>query len=278
METHQLVREGVRLTFDLHGPVDGPAVLLLHGFPDSAQVWRRQVPALVEAGYRVVVPDMRGYARTDRPTDVEAYALWRLAGDALAILDECGVARAHVVGHDLGSALAWYLGIVHPDRVDHLVALAVGHPLAFRGVGAAQLQKSWYVFLFQFPGVAETWLADDDFANLRAWLHHPDMDAVVEQFTPPGALTAGISFYRANITPESLVGPPLELPPVQAPVLGVWATSDVALTEQQMTDSARYVAGPWRYERLDGVGHWFPLEAAERLNALLLEFLPGTVG
>ena len=89
-----------------------------------------------------------------------------------------------------------------------------------------------------------------------------------------GSLTPGLNWYRANVPPQSWVDPPLVLPPVQAPAMGVWSTGDFALTETQMTDSVQNVAGPWRYERLDGPGHWMQLEAPEALNALLLDFLP----
>ena len=276
-ETYRSVRDGVGIEVDLFGASSAPVVVLLHGFPDDGSVWRHQVPALVEAGWRVLVPDLRGAGRSDRPEPFEAYALWQLADDVIAVLDHFEIERAHIVGHDLGSALAWYLAIVAPDRVDHLAALAVGHPLAFRGVGPEQLQKSWYIFLFQFPDVAESWMRSDEWATLRSWLHHPDIDDVIERLARPGALQAAISWYRANVTPASLVGPPLELPPVAAPTLGVWASGDLALTERQMTDSEHYVSGPFTYHRLDGVGHWFPLEGADVLNPILSDFLPTTV-
>src|SRR5579859_7772945 len=101
----------------------GPPVVLLHGFPDSGRLWRHQVPALAAAGFQVVVPDQRGYGGSDKPAEVDAYSLPYLAGDVLGILDHLGMARAHVVGHDWGAAVAWGLGALAPDRVDHLVAL-----------------------------------------------------------------------------------------------------------------------------------------------------------
>jgi pimeloyl-ACP methyl ester carboxylesterase len=129
------------------------------------------------------------------------------------------------------------------------------------------------MLLFQFPGVAEQWLSADDWANLRAWAHHPDSDAVIDALAG-GSLTPGLNYYRANRPPEVLLAREFALPPVQAPTLGVWSTRDMALTERQMTDSGRHVAGPWRYERVEGAGHWMQLEAPDQVNRLLLDFLP----
>jgi pimeloyl-ACP methyl ester carboxylesterase len=129
------------------------------------------------------------------------------------------------------------------------------------------------MLLFQFPGVAERWLSADGFRNLRQWSGHPEIDPVVERLAEPGALAASLNLYRAILPPASLVEPSLELPPVQAPAMGIWSSGDLALTEEAMTGSAAHVAGPWRYERLDGVGHWLQLEAPEVVNALLLDFL-----
>jgi pimeloyl-ACP methyl ester carboxylesterase len=130
------------------------------------------------------------------------------------------------------------------------------------------------MLMFQFAGIAEQWLSTDDWSNLKAWAGHPDHDAVVAEQSRPGRLTAGLNWYRANVPPESLVGPGLDLPPVTSPTMGVWSTGDTALLEQQMTGSSAYVKGSWRYERVDGPGHWLQLEAPDVVNRLLLDFLP----
>ena len=262
---------GVGIEYQVSG--QGRPVVLLHGFPDSGRLWRHQVPALVGAGFQVIVPDLRGYGRSGKPEAVEAYSMSVLAGDVMAVLADLGVGRAHVVGHDWGAALAWALASFAPGSVDHLAVLSVGHPATFRRT-LEQCQKSWYMLLFQFPGIAERWLADDGWANFRGWARHPDADQVIADLEANGSLTPGLNWYRANVRPESWVAPPVQLPPVQAPTMGVWSTGDMALTEAQMTDSAEHVAGPWRYERLDGPGHWLQLEAPDQLNSLLLDFLP----
>jgi pimeloyl-ACP methyl ester carboxylesterase len=263
---------GVGIEYEVTG--EGRPVVLLHGFPDSGRLWRHQVPALVDAGFRVIVPDLRGYGGSDRPQEVEAYSIPFLVGDVLGVLDDLGVAKAHVVGHDWGAALAWAMGSLVPDRVDHLVALSVGHPLSFRSAGYVQQEKSWYMLLFQFEDIAEQWLSNDDWAHFRSWASHPDTDAVIADLERTGSLTPALHWYRANVPPEALISPPLELPPVPVPTMGVWGTADFALTEGQMTGSAEHVSGPWRYERVEGVAHWMQLEAPEVVNRLLIDFLP----
>ena len=266
--------DGVGTEYEVTGA--GQPVVLLHGFPDSGRLWRHQVPALAGAGFQVIVPDLRGYGRSGKPGAVEAYSLRLLARDVMAILADLEITRAHVVGHDWGASLAWGLASLAPGSVDHLVALSAGHPATIRRT-RQQREKSWYMLLFQFAGIAERWLTEDDWANFRNWAQHPDAGQVIAELEANGSLTPGLNWYRANVPPESWVRPPVALPPVQAPTMGVWSTGDFALTEIQMTDSAENAAGPWRYERLDGPGHWMQLDAPDQVNALLLDFLPDPV-
>ena len=182
------------------------------------------------------------------------------------------IARAHLAGQDGGAALAWQLALIAPGSVDHLVVLSAGHPVTFRRT-LQQREKAWFM-LFLLPGIAERWLTEDNWANFRTWARHPDADEVIAELESADSLTPGLNWYRANAPPESWVPPPPQLPPVQAATMGVWSTSDPARTEIQMTDSAQNVAGPWRYERLDGPGHWMQLDAPDQVNALLLDFCP----
>jgi pimeloyl-ACP methyl ester carboxylesterase len=264
--------DGVTVDYEVHG--SGDAVLLLHGFPDSRALWRHQVAPLVDAGYSVLVPDLRGYGLSDQPQDVHAYHVFALVGDAVAILDQQGVGVAHVVGHDWGAALAWALAISVPDRVRTLTALSVGHPSEFFAEGYLQHEKSWYMLLFQYPGIAERWLSDDGWANFRAWSRHPEADAVIAALEATGSLTPALNYYRSTMTPEVVASGPISgLPLVSVPTMGVWGSEDMALTEGQMVRSRRQVAGPWRYERIDGAGHWLTLEVPDRITELLVDFL-----
>ena len=263
--------DGVATFYEVRG--SGPAVLLLHGFPDSGRLWRNQVPALNDAGFRTVVPDLRGYGRSDKPASVSAYRLSAVVGDLTALLDDLGLERVHVVGHDWGAALSWVLATFVPERVDRLTVLSVGHPTTFRGDDYRQLAQSWYMLLFQFPDVAERWLRERDWENLRRWSRHPDVDAVIEELEANGSLTPALNWYRANVPPESYLASATVFPPVSAPTMGLWSTGDFALSEGQMTRSASQVSGPWRYERVEGCGHWMALEAPDVVNALLIDFL-----
>jgi pimeloyl-ACP methyl ester carboxylesterase len=278
------------------GPPDGPAVLLLHGFPDSAVIWRHQIDALAAAGFRVVAPDLPGYGRSSKPAAVDRYRLAELVADMVGLLAALGLRSVAVVGHDWGAVLAWRLALARPQRVSRLVALSVGHPRAVTAGGLAQAVRSRYMLAFLVPGLAERVLPLNDWATFRrkAWGgaapgYEPDADRQIAEMSQPGALTAGLSWYRANLRPRvpsrvrtrgprpagasasGRAGPPDQV--LHCPVLGVWSSDDPFLTEAQMTASARWVDGGWRYERLDGVDHWVQVHAANRLNALLLEFL-----
>jgi pimeloyl-ACP methyl ester carboxylesterase len=264
---------GNDVTLNVQVEGDGPAVLLLHGFPDSSRLWRNQVPVLIKNGYRVVAPDLRGFGESDRPEGVDAYGILNVLEDLKLVLDDLKIDRARVVGHDWGAATSWVFASVFPDRVASLVAISVGHPAAFSSAGLEQLQRSWYMFMFQFEGVAEEWLSRNDFEFLRTSIGTGgDVEQYVEDLGRPGALTAGLNWYRANLPPQAWISEPPALPPIQAPVLGVWSTGDNALTEEQMTASQKFVQGSWHYERIENVGHWIPLEAPDRLNKLLVEF------
>jgi len=252
---------------------EGTPVLMLHGWPDTGDLWRYQAQALAVDGYRVIRPDLRGLGKSAKPADPRLYRARELVGDLTRVLDECGIDRVHLVGHDWGAAVAWVAAATRPDRISSLAVLSAGHPAAFRRAGTRQREKSWYTLLFQFPGIAEQWLSDNDFRRLRTWTGHPEIEDAVERFRDPQALTASLNLYRAMASPQTLVDPVPQLPRIQCPVMGVWSTGDMALTEQQMTGSSEYVDGPWRYERIDGAGHWMQLERPDEVTALLKSFL-----
>ena len=162
-----------------------------------------------------------------------------------------------------------------PDRVETLVAMSVGHPRAFAEGGLAQRRLSWYMLLFQFQDIAEQWLSMDDFANMKLFgAGHRDIDQVIADASRPGALTAGLNWYRANVPPESLVTPALEFPPIGAPTMGIWSDGDAYLLEEPMKTSGRFVSGGFRYERVDGASHWLQLDRPDEVSRLLLDFLP----
>jgi pimeloyl-ACP methyl ester carboxylesterase len=265
------------LGFEVSEEGAGIPAVLLHGFPDTSAMWRHQVAALTAAGFRTIAPDMRGRGRSDRPPEVADYALTKIVGDVTGIMDALGIQRAHVVGHDWGAVVAWGLAMFAPHRVDHLVAISVGAPGAAPPPNLEALQKSWYRILFQFKDIAEDLVQRNDWYLLREMLQGggEDFDRYKADLSEPGALTAALNWYRANVPVERLIpaGAGPQFPPVAAPTMGVFGTADLYLTEAAMTGSASKVTGPWRYERLVGVGHFIPLEAPDQLNRLLLDFL-----
>jgi pimeloyl-ACP methyl ester carboxylesterase len=183
-------------------------------------------------------------------------------------LDALELPKAHVVGHDWGAGVAWVLAMSAPERVDRLVVLSVGHPGTRAARTLEDRQRAWYMLLFQFAE-AEELLTRDDWALMRAWAGtHPDLDAALAELD----LTPALNWYRANLHPSRDLQPPRELPPVTADVLGVWSDGDAYLTERQMAESAQFVPS-FRYERIEGASHWMQLDAAERVNELLLSHL-----
>ncbi|MDQ3985739.1 MAG: alpha/beta fold hydrolase [Actinomycetota bacterium] len=250
----------------------GFPVLLLHGFPDTSRMWRNQIPALTEAGYRVIAPDLRGFGESDRPSGIRAYEMSKILADLTGLLDRLGIGEANVVGHDWGAITAWGFAGHHPYRTKRLVAVSVGHPAGFTRPSLSQMRKSWYVFCFQIPWVAEIAFSAGHWALLRAAFGgSPDFDRYVEDLSKPGALTAGLNWYRANTRPDRILQNRRLYPRVKTDTLGIWGSKDWALTEGQMTASKKFVDGNWRYERLEA-GHWIPLRRAEILNQLLLDF------
>jgi pimeloyl-ACP methyl ester carboxylesterase len=265
--------DGVELEVNVDGDPDGPPVLLVHGFPDSAYLWRHQIEALTDAGLRTIAPDMRGFGASDKPAAVEDYRLTHAVADLVAVLDALEIEQAKVVGHDWGAAVVWIFAALHPDRVERLVAMSVGHPAAQKRT-IADREKAWYQLLFQFEGVAEELVQRDDWKLFREWLRGDgDLDRYIEDLSRPGALAAGLGWYRANLHPGRQLEPRPQLPPVRAPTLGIWSSGDNYLNEQPMLDSADQVDATFRYERVEGASHWMQLDATDRVNALLLEFL-----
>lgn len=271
----------LRLTLDvlLAGPADGQPVVLLHGFPDTALGWRHQIPALVRAGYRVIAPNQRGYADSDKPPGIRPYRAEHLAADVVALLDALGCGAAHVVGHDWGGAVAWSVAERHPDRVESLTVVNCPRPAVLRRCLAgdlAQIRKSWYILFFQLPYLparaltgGAAWKAtartaapgtftEDDLAHLRA-------------AATPESMRAATAWYKAAFWSRADDGP------IRAPTLLLWGTADVALGRELAAPSLEKVpdaALVW----LDGVSHWAPHEAPDAVNEHLLAHLAACGG
>ncbi len=256
---------------DLHVVLAGAGepLLLLHGFPDSAKLWRTMIPLLVAAGFRVIAPDQRGFGESSAPADVAAYAIDTIVADAVALLDALGIACAGLIGHDWGAIIGWRLIADHPDRFTRFVALTVGHPNALAAAGWRQRRRSWYVTLFRVPWLAETLLRANNFRNFGWMTGETEVAGWRRDLARPARLTAALNWYRANFA-RLLDG---SFPRARIPVLGIIGTADVALTVGQMTDSGRFVDAAFTAHVLPGAGHWLPLHAADAVAALALPFL-----
>ena len=257
------------LSFPVVDHGSGPVVLLLHGFPDDRSLWRYQVGPLASAGYRVVAPDLRGFGDAPRPQDPKEYGLSIVIDDVLGILDALEIRRVQLVAHDWGAAVGWRLAAEHPDRVTRYVALSVGAPGGPMPI--EQREKSWYMAFFRQTGTAETQLAQNDWQLFREWTRNAkDTDRYVARLSRPGALTAGLNWYRASGQPAAAGAAP---PAVTIPVLGIWSDGDAYLTEIRMKTSGERIRGPFRYEKIAGASHWLMLDKPQELNRLLLGFL-----
>jgi len=248
----------------------GDPVLLLHGFPDSNYLWRGVIPNLVKEGCRAIAPDQRGFGESDAPEGKEHYDMEQIARDSIAVLDELGIEKANLVAHDWGAMIGWLLAGKYPERFKNYTAISVGHPMAYASAGFEQKKKGWYVLFFQLSGIAEKVFMANDWAIFRKTVNdHPEMDHWIEDLSRPGRLTAGMNWYRANLMKLLKT----DFPRVRIPVFGIWSTEDVALAEDQMIGSAAYVDAPWRYERMEGISHWVPVDAPEELSGLILDFI-----
>lgn len=271
----QFRRDG--LVFDVRdeGPADGPVVVLLHGFPQRNSSWGPIIERLTAQGYRCLAPNQRGYSPGARPRRRRDYRIPELVADVGALIDASGADRVHVVGHDWGAAVAWGVAAEMPERLATVVPVSVPHPAAFLKAIATSRQglASWYMYVFQLPFVPELLLTRRDGALATGALRRMGQSAAaaerdVAAMREPGALTAGINWYRAM----PLMDPRATGGKVKVPTMFVWSDNDPALLAKGAYDTARYVAGEYRFEVMTGASHWIPEERPDELATLLLEW------
>lgn len=248
----------LRFEVDDGGPPGGEPVILLHGFPADRRCWEEAGARLAGAGLRTLAPDQRGYAPAAAPAARRDYRLDLLAGDVLALADQAGADRFHLVGHDWGAVVAWYLAGTQPSRITTLTAVSVPHPGAVRAalLTGGQALHSWYMLAFQVPG-AERLLGLGG-GQLFAWsLRRSGLDAATadryaERAAAPDGLRGPLGWYRA--LPWSAARP---VPASPVPTTLVWSRGDPFVTRAAAEGCARWARGPYRLVEVDG-SHWLP--------------------
>lgn len=261
------------------GPKDGAVVVLLHGFPEFWYGWRKLIEPLAAAGFRVVVPDQRGYNLSSKPSGIAAYALTELVSDVIAIADQLGRQKILLVGHDWGAAVAWSAALLHPQRVAKLVVLNVPHPSVMRKFMKTHLRqvlRSWYIFFFQLPWLPETLFSAFHFrVGSRTLLRSSrpgtfsaeDLAQYRAAWSQPGALTGMIHWYRALFRHRT------KFPDrtVRVPTRILWGERDAFLVSEMAHDSLRYCADAELYT-FANASHWLQHEEPARVSELLVEF------
>lgn len=288
----RVATNGLQLHVAQAGPVDGPLLLLLHGFPEFWYGWRHQIPALAEAGYRVWAPDQRGYNRSDKPHGVGAYTVDKLAHDAAGLIQAAGRQYAYVVGHDWGAAVAWWMALHMPEIVRKLVIINVPHPdVMARHLrhSLRQMVRSWYMGFFQIPWLPETVLRWGNFQPALRALQRTsrpgtftanDLDRYREAWSQPGAMTAMINWYRAAVRPQRAAHPDGDTsaePPspttntITVPTLMIWGARDRFLgAEMAQPSVARCEDG--RLVMIDTATHWVHHEEPDQVTRLIQDF------
>ncbi|KHF40185.1 alpha/beta fold hydrolase [Halalkalibacter okhensis] len=281
LEFFYIKTNGVTLHTAVAGPCDGPLVILLHGFPEFWYGWRNQIAPLVEAGYRVVVPDQRGYNLSDKPNGIKQYTLDILRDDVIGLIKHFKREKVRLVGHDWGGAVAWHLAASRPTYVQTLIPMNMPHPAVFGKTITRcplQLVKSLYILFFQIPRIPEEMLLADEWKLMKRILLHScksntfrldDLKNYQTAWAQTGALTAMLEWYRAirlgslNMVPDEKITIPVRM---------IWGKNDsflsLPLAKESMTmcDDGQLIL-------VDEATHWVQHEQNEIVNRLLLQFL-----
>jgi pimeloyl-ACP methyl ester carboxylesterase len=270
---------GIRLHTATEGE-RGPLVVLLHGFPECWYSWRHYLHPLAEAGFRAIAPDLRGYNLSDRPRGVLNYQLPILTSDVMGLIQALGEQKAIVVGHDWGGVVAWRFAMDYPEAVEKLVICNAPHParMAEELRHLRQVRKSWYVFFFQLPWLPEAVIGSDPLRFLeramrgsavrKETISDEDLRVYAEALSQPGALTAGINYYRAL----ARWGRHLPLTQITAPTLLIWGEEDSALGKPLSQGNERFVPN-LRVHSIPNCGHWVQQEAVDEVQQAMLDFL-----
>lgn len=281
VEFRYIETNGITLHAAIAGPEDGPLAILLHGFPEFWYAWHHQIGPLAEEGYRVVVPDQRGYNLSDKPTGIDRYVIDELRDDIIGLIRHFGRQKAYIIGHDWGGAVGWHLAASRPEYVERLIVTNMPHPHAMPRVmkkHPLQVIRSSYIAFFQLPDLPEKLFEAGDFSSLKEGLTrtsrpgtftNADLEQYEAAWSQPGTLSAMLGWYRAlrqgsfNQVPKTAVTVPVRL---------IWGMGDQFLSDALAKESLEFCE--------DGEGvfigeatHWVNREQPKLVNQMISRFL-----
>lgn len=280
LEHEFVTTNGVRLHVVNAGPPQGPLVILLHGFPEFWYGWHRQIAALAEAGFRVMVPDQRGYNLSDKPKGIAAYRLDILVQDVVGLIAHTGRSCAFIAGHDWGGVVAWWLALTQPALVEKLAILNAPHPRIMRQhllKHKVQRRKSWYVFFYQLPWLPERWFSRQGWrigritltkSSQKGTFSPVDIEYYLKAWAQPGAITAMLNWYRAAMWRPPRI--PADII-IRVPTKILWGRRDYFLNQELATASAA-VCNEVSLEFIDKATHWLQHEHPEYISEQLQKF------
>jgi pimeloyl-ACP methyl ester carboxylesterase len=279
----------VTLDVAVAGDPANPAIILLHGFPESHRTWRHQIPELAKTHF-VLAPDQRGFARSSKPAEISDYTPDKMVGDLVALADHFGIGTFTLVGHDWGGAIAWMAALTRPDRVERLIIINAPHPFVFQKTmfdDLGQREASQYIRAFRNPDFEKyidgiglsaffdgSFLRHTDFANVA-----DEKPIYLDQWGQPGAMTAMLNWYRASAivvpemheTPERPAFLDAPFPTLKQPTLVIWGLKDAALLPSQL-EGLDALVPDMTLVKVDA-GHFVPWEAPEAVTEAIVEWL-----
>lgn len=280
IEFEYIETNGITLHVAVTGPEDGKLVILLHGFPDFWYGWRRQIKMLAEAGYRVAVPDQRGYNKSDKPKGKKAYVINELQQDIIGLIKHFKREDAVIIGHDWGGAVGWHLTSTHPKLLQKFIAINIPHMGVFPKAllkTPSQLIKSLYMIFFQIPILPEKILNGRNFKNAAQVLKssskkgtftESDIKEYKRAWSKSGALTGMLNWYRAL----PLSWKHISKQKIEVPVKIIWGEKDSFLSKSLAEESLQFINATsvtW----INGATHWVNQEEPDVVNKEILEFL-----
>lgn len=272
---------GVNLNTAVAGPEDGPLLILLHGFPEFWYGWQHQIDPLAELGYRVLIPDQRGYNLSDKPEGIENYTLNELRDDIVGLIEQSGEKKAVIIGHDWGGAVAWHLAATKPEYVEQLMVINIPHPRAMPKVmmrNPLQMARSSYMAFFQLRNIPEKMMETEDFGVMKKALSltskkrtfsKDDLTRYEESWKQPGAMTAMLNWYRALRAGSVKQTPDTQL---TVPVRIIWGMGDQFLSAMLAKESLAYCEDG-NLVLVGEATHWVQHEQPNIVNYLISQFL-----